>query len=84
MVRTLKLPGSSGDFYWEDTSGVTYVLTLREIEELVWYTVAKINSYPERFGKTVENYFDLLFPDEIKNYLVRRDTNRETARRLQV
>jgi len=52
------------------------LLTGEELFEIVWYTVQKINSYPEKHGKTVENYFDLLFPDEAKIYLMRREINR--------
>ena len=50
-------------------------LTLQALEEIVEYTIQKINNYPKSFGKTVENYFDLLFPDEVKNYLMRRAIN---------
>jgi len=50
-------------------------LTLQALEEIAEYTIQKINNYPKSFGKTVENYFDLLFPDEVKNYLMRRAIN---------
>lgn len=50
-------------------------LTPSEIDEIALYTVQKINNYPKSFGKTVENYFDLLFPDEVKNYQTRRAIN---------
>jgi len=53
-------------------------LTQQELEEIADYTIQKIVSYPKSFGKTVENYFDLLFPDEIKSYLVRRAINSES------
>jgi hypothetical protein len=53
-------------------------LTLPELEEIALYTIQKINSYPKHFGKTVENYFDLLFPCEVKSYLFRRDINEKS------
>jgi len=54
-------------------------LTLLELIEITLYTVRKINNYPKSFGKTVENYFHLLFPDEVKAHLVRRAVNRKTG-----
>ena len=51
-------------------------LTDEELLEIARYTIQKILSYPQEYGKTVENYFDLLFPDEVKSYLMRRDINR--------
>jgi len=50
-------------------------LTQQELEEIADYTIQKINNYPKSFGKTVDNYFDLLFPDEIKSYLISRAIN---------
>jgi len=50
-------------------------LTISELVEIALYTVQKINSYPEHLGKTVENYFHLLFPDEIKTYMINRAIN---------
>jgi hypothetical protein len=50
-------------------------LTQTELLEIMEYTIRKIEAYPARFNKTVENYFDLLFPDEVKNYLMRREIN---------
>ena len=52
------------------------ILTHEEVAEVVEYTIQKIEHYPAHLGKTVENYFDLLFPDEVKNYLMRREINR--------
>jgi len=46
-----------------------------ELAEIALYTVQKINNYPKSFGKTVENYFHLLYPDEIKSYLMQRPIN---------
>ena len=54
-------------------------LSLEEIMEIAEYTIQKINAYPKSCGKTVENYFDLLFPDEVNNYLMRREINRAGA-----
>jgi len=51
------------------------ILTLSELIEIALYTVQKINSYPKSLGKTVDNYFHLLFPDEIKAHLVKREIN---------
>lgn len=57
-------------------------LTLMELIEIALYTVRKINNYPSSFGKTLDNYFHLLFPDEIKNYLIRRSTNLQSLKKL--
>lgn len=51
-------------------------LTSEELQEIAQYTIQKINNYPKEYGKTVENYFDLLYPDEVNSYLTRRDINR--------
>jgi hypothetical protein len=53
-----------------------YSLTDEELQEIARYTIQKIENYPRRYGKTVENYFDLLFPDEVCNYIMRREINR--------
>ena len=53
-------------------------LTLLELIEIALYTVQKINNYPKSFGKTIENYFHLLYPDEIKSYLMRRIINEKS------
>ena len=42
-----------------------------DIEEVARYTIQKINTYPKEYGHTVESYFHLLFPDEIKNHIQR-------------
>ena len=57
-------------------------LTCEEIREISECTIQKINSYPAEFGKTVEDYFELLFPDEIKNYIIRRGINRNAREML--
>ena len=54
-------------------------LTLLELIEIAMYTVQKIDNYPKSLGKTAENYFHLLFPDEIKSYLMRRTVNEKSA-----
>jgi hypothetical protein len=51
-------------------------LTNGELQEIAEYTVRKIETYPKEYGKTVENYFDLLFPDEVTAYIMRREINR--------
>jgi hypothetical protein len=56
-------------------------LTLLEMAEIALYTVQKINNYPKSLGKTVENYFHLLYPDEIKSYLMRRMINEKSFRK---
>ena len=53
-------------------------LTQEELDEIALYTVQKINSYPKSFGKTVENYSSILFPDEIKSYLIGREINKKS------
>ena len=58
------------DIYFSTTN-----LTILELIEIALYTVQKINNYPKSFGKTVDNYFHLLFPDEIKAYLIGRTIN---------
>ena len=50
-------------------------LTLEELEEISKYTVQKINNYPKEYGKTVDNYFNVLYPNEIRDYLTRRNIN---------
>ena len=58
------------------------ILSLTELIDIALYTVQKINSYPASLGKTVDNYFDLLFPDEIKAYLIKRSINTKTLSNL--
>jgi hypothetical protein len=53
-------------------------LTEKELKGIADYTIQKIEHYPAEYGKTVENYFDLLFPDEVKNYLIRREINQRS------
>ena len=60
-------------------SGVYEQLTEDELLFLWEYTVRKIESYPANFGKTVENYFDLLFPDVVTAHLTGREINRKSA-----
>ena len=52
-------------------------LSSDELESIARYTVQKIDNYPKWYGKTVENYFHLLFPDEVKNYIAQKEINRE-------
>jgi hypothetical protein len=54
----------------------TDLLTPDELQEIAEYTIQKIENYPKHFGKTVENYFDLLFPDEVNSFIMRREINR--------
>ena len=56
---------------------IDYNLTDKEIDEIRAYTVLKIESYPKHYGNTVENYYHLLFPDEVKDYIFRRHLNRQ-------
>lgn len=53
-------------------------LTIEEIVAIMDYTEQKILSYPKGLGKTLDNYFDILFPDEVKNFLHRRETNKRS------
>jgi hypothetical protein len=57
---------------------ISATLTPTELDEIAAYTIQKIHNYPKSCGKTVENYFDLLFPDEVKSYLFRRAVNDKT------
>jgi hypothetical protein len=50
-------------------------LTYEEIIEVAKYTVRKIKAYPERWRKDT-SYFEILFPCELKDYLMRRDISR--------
>ena len=59
----------------------TAALTPEEIDEIAAYTIQKIQNYPKSFGKTVDNYFDLLFPDEVKNYLFMKAVNGQIFRK---
>jgi hypothetical protein len=62
------------DFLETQETGITPA----ELVEIALYTVQKINSYPQAFGKTVENYFHLLFPDEMKAFMMRKAVNTKT------
>ena len=48
------------------------LLTSEELAEVTKYTIQKIRNYPKEYGHTVENYFNLLFPDELKSYVRRK------------
>ena len=61
----------------------TIKLTILELIEIALYTVQKINNYPKSFGKTVDNYFHLLFPDEVKAYLIGRTINHKYTKQIQ-
>jgi len=50
-------------------------LTKDELNEIVEYTIQKIYKYPKEYGKTVQNYFALLLPDEVKSYVIAREVN---------
>ena len=66
---------TSENFVNRPEKGTDSTLTLLELIEIALYTVQKINNYPKSFGKSVDNYFHLLFPDEIKAYMHRREIN---------
>jgi len=53
-------------------------LTQQELDEIALYTIQKINNYPKSLGKTVDNYFNLLYPDEVKSYLMMRAINEKS------
>jgi len=57
-------------------------LTPEERAEIAGYTIQKIEAYPKDWGKTVENYFDVLYPNEVRDYVMRRDINGRSDRRL--
>lgn len=63
---------------------ITLDLTEAELLEIARYTVQKIQNYPQEYGKTVENYFSLLFPDEVNNYIMRREINRRGTENLRL
>lgn len=54
-------------------------LTQKELAEIAAYTIQKIRNYPKRLGRTVENYFDVMYPDEVKAYIMRREINNVCA-----
>ena len=62
----------------ENYKYITTELTPLELIDIALYTVQKINNYPKSLGKTVDNYFHLLFPDEIKAFLTRRGINNKS------
>jgi len=74
---TIKPPCKNNDY-------IPNAITLNEFIEIALYTVQKINNYPKSFGKTIENYFHLLFPDEIKAYLIRQATNRMSFKKFDI
>jgi hypothetical protein len=51
-------------------------ITIAELEEIAEYTALKIARYPKEYGKTLDNSFDVLFPNEIRDYIMRREINR--------
>ena len=65
----------NNNYYSNNDNFNTEILSLLELVEIALYTIQKINNYPPSFGKTVENYFHFLFPDEIKTYLTQRQIN---------
>ena len=69
------LPPSNEQYHKDAVDKAITTLTPEVIEEIALYTIQKINNYPKSLGKTVENYFDLLFPDEVKNHLIQQDIN---------
>jgi hypothetical protein len=52
-------------------------ITVDEQLEIARYTIQKINAYPKDCGKTVENYFEVLYQNEIRDYIMRRNINRQ-------
>ena len=66
----------------QSETGTDNTLNLLELIEIALYTVQKINSYPKSLGKTVDNYFHLLFPDELKSYLFMREINAKTFSKI--
>jgi hypothetical protein len=56
-------------------SEINTTLTDEEVAEIAAYTIQKIESYPKEYGKTLENYYDILFPYEVKDFLMRRHIN---------
>ena len=61
-----------------------WTLTPEEVEKIAKYTIEKIESYPKEWGKTVENYFDILFPDEVTDYQLRRAIHMMRAKKEKV
>ena len=57
-------------------------LTADEVILIQEATVRKIESYPKSYGKTANNYYDLLFPDMVKSYLSGREINSRSAELL--
>ena len=63
-------------------TGADNIISLFELIEIALYTVQKINNYPQSCEKTVDNYFHLLFPDEIKAYMHKREINTKTFEKI--
>ena len=53
-------------------------LTSEEIHELVKATIHKIETYPKEYGKTLDNYFHVLFSDMVRQYVEGREINRKS------
>jgi len=53
------------------------LLTAEELQTIAESTKQRIKAYPEDYGLTVENYFDLRFPDDVKTYILSRAINRK-------
>jgi len=66
-VEALDIETLRGILQEEGLGELANALSPDILTETAQYTIQKINAYPKRFGKTVENYFDLLYPNEIKN-----------------
>jgi len=86
LMQSIFSPGSihSSSPTDEDSGQRADSLSLLELAEIALYTVQKINNYPKSFGKTVENYFHLLFSDEIKSYLMQRAINDRTFSKIDI
>jgi hypothetical protein len=55
-------------------------LSADEVAKVAEYTVQKIKAYPKKYGITVENYFDVLFQNELRDCAMRREINQVSER----
>jgi len=51
-------------------------LSAEDVAQVAEYTVRKIQAYPKELGYTIENYFDVLFQNELIDCAMRQEINR--------
>jgi len=74
LLKILKTNFMAEDFELAKT------LTAVELQSIAERTAELIKAYPEQYGLTVDNYFDLRFPDDVKTYILSREINSSRQR----